>query len=143
MTKKILSVLVFFFIILHLTDIRAEEIKYIEIFDPKQDKVVHVTQLNSQINNMVSSWIKNIDGIYGKIDPVTNDGYAIKVPLNPAIDVHGKYLNALVDVVYIIIPENDPPFFMIFENKNRLSCFPFNGDIDALSKILDFKLKNR
>ena len=143
MTKKILSALVFFFIILHLTEIHAEEIKNIEIFDPKQNKVVHVVQSNLQINNMISDWIKNIDGICAKIDPVTDDGYAIKIPLDPAIDVHGKYLNALVDVVYIIIPENDPPFFLIFESRNRLSCFAFIGVIDVLSKILDFNLKSK
>jgi len=121
--------------------IHAEGFKYVEIFDPKQAKVVKVVQLNTEINNMVSTWIKNIDGIYGKNNPVTEDGYAIKIPLNPSVKVQGKWLNTLVNEVYIILPENDPPFFMIFENKDKLSCFPFKGDVNTFSKILDFNLK--
>lgn len=83
-----------------------------------------------------------MNGIYGKNDPVTQDGYAIKIPLDPAVKVQGKWLNALINEVYIIIPENDPPFFMIFQNENKLSCFSFNGNIDTLSKVLDFNLPN-
>jgi hypothetical protein len=141
MTKK-LSILAILLIILVNSSITpAEELKPIEIFDPKQDRVVKEVPLNPEIYNMISNWIKNIDCIYGKIDPVTDDGYVVKIPLDPAIQVDGKHLNTLVDKVYIIVPENDLPFFMIFENKDRLTCFQFNGDIDALSKALGFRLK--
>ena len=90
---------------------------------------------------MVTDWIKNINSIYGKSNPLTDDGFAVKIPLEHTIEVHGKYLNALINEIYVIIPENDPPFFIIFEDENRLCCFPFNGDIDLLSKSLNFKLK--
>lgn len=142
MNKKVPVFIFLLIILLHSTAIYAEGFKYIQIFDPKQNKVVKVVQLNSEINNEVTSWIKNINGIYGKSNPLTDDGYAIKIPLDPAIKVHGKFLNALVNEVYIIIPEDDPPFFMIFENESKLSCFPFNGNIDTLSRILNFRLKN-
>ncbi|MBZ9609243.1 hypothetical protein G9F73_015740 [Clostridium estertheticum] len=140
MTKKILAIMFLFIMLLHSTMVRAEELKYIEIFDPKQQKVVKVVQLNPEIHNMVESFIKNVDNIYGKSNPLTNDGYAIRIPLYPAVKVQRECLNALVYEVYIIIPEKDPPFFMIFEDENRLLCFPFKGDINSLSKILDFKL---
>lgn len=126
---------------LHSTVIYADEFKYVEIFDPKQDKVVKAVQLNKEIHNMVERWIRDIDGIYGKFDPFTDDGYAIRIPLDHDVKVQEEWLNALVNEVYIIIPEHDPPFFVIFENGNKLCCFTFNGDIDALSKVLDFKLK--
>ena len=141
MIKKIPVVIFLLIIIMSSKVIHAEGFKYVEIFDPKQAKVVKVVQLNTEINNMVSTWIKNIDGIYGKNNPVTEDGYAIKIPLNPSVKVQGKWLNTLVNEVYIILPENDPPFFMIFENKDKLSCFPFKGDVNTFSKILDFNLK--
>ena len=89
------------------------------------------------------SWVNGIDGVYGKNDPVKDDGYAIKIPLDPAIKVHTKLLNAIIDEVYIIIPKNNPPFFMIFENKDKLTCFPLHEDIDKLSKILDLNLKGK
>jgi hypothetical protein len=104
---------------------------------------VKVVQLNPEIQSMVTKWITNIDGIYGKLDPTTDDGYAVRVPLDPAVDVHNKCLNAVVGEVYIIIPEKELPFYMIFEDENKLTCFLFNGNIDALSKSLDFKLSSK
>lgn len=140
MIKKISAVIVLLFIFMHSTFIRADEFKYVQIFDPKQDMVVKVVQLNEEINNMVSRWIREIDGFYGKNDPITDDGYAIRIPIDPAVKVQGEWLNALVNEVYVIIPEHEPTFFMIFEDENKLSCFPFNGDIDILSEVLDFEL---
>ena len=142
MIKKIPIIALLLILFMSSTVVSAQEFNYVEIFNPKQDKVVKVVQLNTEIYNMGSTWIKNIDGIYGENDPVTEDGYAIKIPLNPAIKVDTNWLNALVNEVYIIIPENAPPFLMVFEDKNRLLCFPFNDDINKLSKVLDFNLKN-
>ena len=146
MTKKILVVMFLFIMILHSfilhsTIVSAEGFKYVEIFDPKQDKVVKLVQLNGEIHNMVATWIKDVDDIYGKSNPITNDGYAIRVPLDPAVKLQAKCLNALVNDVYIIIPENDVPFFIIFDDENKLLCYPFKGNINTLSQVLDFKLK--
>ncbi len=142
MAKKTWVIILLFIMIMHSMVINAEEFKYAEIFDPKQDKVVKVVQINKKIHDMVGNWIKDVDGIYGKNNPLTDDGYAIRIPLEPVVKVHGKFLRTNVQEVYIIIPENQPPFFIIFENENKLLCFPFKGDIDELSKILDFNLKS-
>jgi hypothetical protein len=88
---------------------------------------------------MITDWITNIDGIY-KNDPATDDGYVIKIPLEPIVNVKGKALNALVSEVYILIPEKEPPCYLIFENENKLTSFHFNGDVEKLSNALDFKL---
>ncbi|CDI50119.1 hypothetical protein [Clostridium tetani] len=140
MFKKILIVVFLFFTSINPIHVNAEDFKYVQIFDPKQDKVVKVVQSNPQIQNMITSWITNIKGTY-KNDPITDDGYVVKIPLDPVVKVNSEYLNALVSEVYILIPENEPPCYLIFENENRLLSLVFNGDIDMLSKILDFKLK--
>ena len=142
MNRKLVVILSFFFIFLNSILVNAKDFKYIEIFDPKQDRVVKVIQSNPKIQDMITSWITNIEGLY-KNDPITDDGYAIKIPLDPIIKVNCKSLNALVSEVYILIPENDPPFYLIFEDENKLLSFPFNGNIDKLSKILGFKLNNK
>ncbi|MCB2353291.1 hypothetical protein [Clostridium estertheticum] len=142
MSKKILIVMSLFVMLLHSTVASAIGFKYVQIFDPKQDKVVKVVQLNDKIHNMVVSSIKDVDSLYAKNNPLTDDGYAIRVPIYPAVKVQGKCLNALVDNVFIIIPQHDAPFFMIFEDDNKLLCFPFKGNVSTLSKILDFKLKS-
>ena len=141
MNRKLVLILPFLFILLNLISVNAKAFRNIEIFDPKQDKVVKAMQSNPQIQHMITSWITNIEGLY-KNDPATDDGYAIRIPLDPTVKVNCKSLSAFVSEVYIIIPENDPPFYLIFEDENKLLSFPFNGDIDKLSKILDFKLNN-
>lgn len=141
MLKKIIVIIFLFIMIIRSVVISAEGFKYAEIFDPKQDKVVKVVQVNTKIQNLVGNCLKNVDNIYGKNNPLTDDGYAIRIPLYPAIKVSGKWIKTLVHEVYVIIPRSEPPFFMIFENENKLLCFPFKGDIDELSKVLDFKLK--
>lgn len=143
MTKKLVVLLSFLVVFLHSLHVSAQDTNYIEIFDPKQNKVVKVIQLNPEIQNMVAGWIPNINGMCGKLDPITDDGYAIRIPLNPAVNVHSKWLNAVVREVYIIIPEKDRPFYMIFEDEKKLLCFQFNGDVDMLSKSLDFKLNTK
>lgn len=140
MTKKIVVVLSFLFIFIESLYVNAQDFKHIEIFDPKQNKVVKVVQSTPEIQNIIASWVKNIQYMYGKIDPITDDGYAIKVPFDPAVKVHCHALTATVNEVYIIIPETEPPFYIIFEDKNNVSCYVFNGDINMLSNILDFKL---
>jgi len=140
MRKKVIAI-IFLFIMMYSIVASGKGFKYAEIFDPKQDKVVKVVQMNTKINKIVASYIKDVDVLYGKYNPITDDGYAIRIPLYPAVKVQGKYLNALVNEVYIMIPENALPFFMIFENSDKLSCFPIKGDVDKLSKALNFKLK--
>lgn len=140
MTKKIVVVLSFLFIFIKPLYANAQDFKHIEIFDPKQNKVVKVVQSNPEIQNIIGSWVKNIQGIYCKNDPITDDGYAIKVPFDPAVKVHCQALTTTLDEVYIIIPETELPFFIIFQDENKASCYLFNGDINILSNILDFKL---
>ncbi|MBU3130570.1 hypothetical protein [Clostridium tagluense] len=101
-----------------------------------------VVQSNPQIQDMITSWITNLDGTY-KNDPATDDGYVVKIPLDPIVKVNCKSLNALVSEVYILIPKNEPPCYLIFEDENKLISLAFNGDIDKLSNILDFNLGNK
>lgn len=139
MYKKLLIVLFFSFILMNIRHVNAQDFKYVEIFDPKQDKVVKVVQSNPKIQNMITNWLANIEGLY-KNDPATDDGYVVKIPLDPGIKVNCKYLNTLVSEVYILIPENEAPCYLIFDNENKLLSLAFNGDIDMLSKALDFNL---
>lgn len=85
MIRKLIIVLSLFVIFLHSTSVNAEGFKYIEIFDPKQDKVVKVVQSNPQIQNMITSWITNLEGLY-KNNPATDDGYVVKIPLDPIVN---------------------------------------------------------
>ncbi|GAA0182293.1 hypothetical protein SH2C18_46980 [Clostridium sediminicola] len=141
MKKKIWIITVLIIMFIYPKAICAPNYKYVEIFNPKQDKVVKVVQLTPEINDMISNWVMNIENFYGNLDPITDDGYAIKIPFNSSVQVETDVLNANIKEVFILIPENELPFYLVFENNDKVSCFAFNGDIEELSRALDFKLK--
>lgn len=139
MAKKVLAVLVLLIMLLPLIPIDVKASPCAEIYDPIQKRVVKSVQVNSEIYNMVTSWVRSIDNFYGKLSPIPLDGYKVRIPLDPAIEVNKKSLSAVVNEVYIIIPRDKLPFFIIYEDKNKPSYFKFHGDIDKLSKAMDFK----
>ncbi|MCY6370777.1 hypothetical protein [Clostridium ganghwense] len=127
-------------VLLSSTNIYAQGYRHIEIFSINQDKVVKVVQSTSEIQKLAVNYLEGIEGVYGKFDPVPSNGYAIKIPLESPVKIQGRWLNAFVDEVIIIFPEQEDPFLMIFENENRLVCFTFKGNTDALLNSLDFEL---
>lgn len=141
MIKKVFTMVVLFIILLHPQMDYAVRYQQIEIFDPIQNKVVKVVETNKDINDMVVGWINRIDGFYSEIDPIKDDGYAIRFPLNHSIQVQNQWLKTTVKEVYVIIPENNPPLFLVFETEDKLVSFPFKDDITNLSKVLNFKLR--
>lgn len=137
--------LILFIIIVFLIPInaKAEEFRYIEIFSIDEGKVVKLIQSNSEIESLVYNYLNAIDGVYSKFDPIPKEGYAIKLPLDPSLKVQSKWINCFVDRVIIMLPTNDNPFLMIFENDNKLVCFTFKGEISSLLKILNFNLDDK
>lgn len=141
MIKKLLLILALFIILLHPQFIHAKGHEPIEIFDPQQNRVVKTIEPNKEINNMVEKWINEAEGIYPAIDPIKDDGYAIRFPLDPAIQVKNKWLNTIIEEIYLIIPEKGPAFFIVFEGESSPIPLLFIGNINKLSNLLDFQLK--
>ena len=95
MIKKLIIVLLIVFF--HPVNIHASDYKYIEIFDPKQAKVVKVLQLNTEVEDVIINSLKNIHSLYSKNDPIPDNGYAVKIPFNRPINIQGKWLNSVVN----------------------------------------------
>jgi hypothetical protein len=141
MTKRIAVVLLI--LIFFSKCAYAADFKYIEVFDPKQNKVIKVIQLNDEFQKLATGYLQGIYSIYGKLEPFPDNGYAVKIPLDPAVKVNkGILLNSLVNEIYVIIPEDGPLFMAVFENENKLMCFCFEGDKNLLMKKLDIKFTN-
>lgn len=131
--RLIISLIVVLFLPIN---VHAEVHNNIEIFNINQGKVERVIQANPKIQEMVTDYLHGIKGLYSKFNPIPDRGYAVKIPLNPSIKVEGRWLNALVDEVIIMFPENEESFLMVFENGGRLLCFEFKGDRNILLKEL-------
>lgn len=142
MLRKVFRVLLLLIIFLTSIPAYAQGSPFAEIFDPSHNKVIKSVRVDSEIYDLASGWVKSIDNLYGKINPSSIKGYKVRIPLDPPIKVNKKSLNSNINEVYIIVPEKESPFLMIFEDKNKPSCFKFHGNIDDLWKAMDFKLEN-
>jgi hypothetical protein len=133
--KKLIIIIVF--ISLSSVKVKSEELNYIEVFSIDEEKVVKTLPKNPEMQALVSNYIKSIDGIYGRFNPIPSHGYAVKVPLFPPVEAKSRFSTEVVDTVFIMLPKDDIPFLMIFENDNNLLCFTFKGDTDALIRYLN------
>lgn len=143
MVKKVLAILIFLAILLSSIPAYAMGSSCADIIDSKQNIIVKSVQMNSEINKMASDWVNSIDNFCGKISPIPVEGYKVRIPLDPPVELHKKSLTAKVSEVYIIVSKNKQPFFIILEDKNKPAYFKFHGNIDNLSKSLDFNLRNK
>ena len=98
-------------------------------------------ELTKEINDMVINWIKEINEIHPSINPIKDNGYAIKFPFESPVKVKNKWMNARVEEVYLVVPKEEAAFFVIFERENRPLFFLFPGEVDKLSEALDFQLR--
>jgi len=142
MFKKelIITICVLLITFFNPTAVCAEETRYIEIFDTKQDKVIKTVQPSKDLYKMVVDCINGINEIYVKVNPIQDNGYVIRIPVTHAIEVNNKWLNTIVSEVFILVPENSLPFFIVLDNNSRPLCFPFTEEIAILSRVLDFRL---
>ena len=117
----------------------AESIKNIELLDIEKNKIVTI-QAKPNIQLETEKIIKGINDVVKKINPIPNKGYMVKIPLTPPLRLESKWVNALIDEVIIIIPENEKPYLLLFDDENKPYFFTFTTDIDSLLKTLNFPL---
>jgi hypothetical protein len=138
--KKISVIFIALFLFSFLVNANAEDFKYIEIFSIDKEKVVKVVQSNPEIQKLIQKYIQGMEGICVKFDPIPSSGHAVKIPLDPPITIKNKSLDTVADVVIIMIPKDEKPFLMIFEDQDKLVCYTFRGNINMLWKVLDYNV---
>ncbi|KGK88289.1 hypothetical protein [Clostridium sp. HMP27] len=138
--KKIIAILAILFIF--PASIYAKDYNNIEIYDIKKDQLIKTVHSNSEIENLVISYLQGIDGIYAKLNPIPKEGYAIKVSLESPLVLQNEWINNIVDQAIIVLPKEEGPksFFIIFEKEDKLMCFTFKGDVEVLLEKLQFKV---
>jgi hypothetical protein len=137
MVKK---VFVFLFIFQLLsTNAIAQTNQQIQLFDIEQDKVIKNVQLNTDVQHEVEKFLNGITGVYAKYNPIPNKGFMIRIPLEPNIMIRNKWFDDLVDEVTIILPSQEDPYLMLFDDENKPFFLTFEGNTEKLLELLDFK----
>lgn len=134
MVKK-LTIALFTVFVLSI-NVSAEDVGNIEIFDLNKESVIKVVKSDTEIEREVEDCIKNIKGIVTKFNPIPDNGYMIKIPLETPIMIDNQLLKSFVDEVIIILPKGENPYLMLFDNKDRALFFTFEKKLDSLLKRL-------
>lgn len=140
MVRKLLLSLIPMFFSFNLFIVNAQSITNIELFDIEKNEIIKTTKPNRKIQLEVEKIIEEIDDIVRKLKPIPDKGYMIRIPLKPSIQLENQWVYALIDEVIIIIPEDEEPYLLLFDDENKTHFFTSEAKIDTLLNTLSFSL---
>lgn len=111
----------------------------IQIIDIKEGKVIKNVQKKPDLQREVEKFLEGITGAYVKLNPYPNNGFVIKIPLEPNVTVKNQWFNDLVDEVMIIFPVQENPYLLVFDNENQPHFFKFQVNTSKFLGLLNFK----
>jgi hypothetical protein len=123
---------------LYSSSIHAQGIKNVELYDIQKDSVTQIVPTNAEFQKAAEDYLKGINGIYVKVKPIPNQGYMVKIPLEPSIQINNEWITEPFDEVIIIFTKEEPPYLMVFDDENNPHFFHFQGNTDLIVKT--FKL---
>lgn len=140
MVHKILFSFIHIFLLINLVIVNAQSSSNIELLDIEKNEITKTVPTNPKIQLEAERIIKEIDNVVKNLKPIPDKGYMIKIPLEPSHRVENKWIYALIDEIIIIIPKNEKPYLLLFDDENKSYFFTFDSKIDPLLKTLDFSL---
>jgi len=135
--KKVLGCILAF----HLLSINgfAQTNSQIEIFDIHKGKVIRVLEMDRNIHHKAEKILGDITGVVVKYNPIPNNGYMIRIPLEPNVKVRNQWFVDLVDEVTIIIPDQEKAYLMVVDDENQPHFLTFKGDVAKIEGLLNFQ----
>ena len=137
--RKMLFTSIPILFLFNLIIVSAQSTTNIELLDIQKHKIIKIP-INPEIQLETKKIIEEIDNIVVKIKPIPDKGYIVKIPLTPSLRIENKWVNTLIDEVIIIIPEDEKPYLLIFDNESKPHSFTIKAEIDTLLKTLDISL---
>lgn len=137
--RKVLLSSIAIFFLFNLFIVSAQSITNIELLDIEKNKIIKTVPTNPKIQLETRKIVKEIDNVVKKLNPIPDKGYMVKIPLEPSLPLENQWVNALIDEVIIIIPEDEKPYLLLFD-ENKPYFFTFETKTDTLLNALDFSL---
>lgn len=138
MLKRILLILLSL-LCFSTVKVEGKPLENIEVFDINKDTVVKVVPNDYEIQKLVQNYIQGIDGLCSKFNPIPEKGYAVKIPLTPAVIAENKEIKIPIEQVILMCPENEKPFLMLLQDENKICCFTFKGSSLALLESIGYE----
>jgi len=124
--------------ILEETAPASESSDEVQIFDISKGKVTKRMKTTPAMQEQARKIISSITGMYAKVQPFPDKGYIVRIPVNPALKVKNEYINAVIDRIYVIFTEKEPPIVLILDSSEKPFVYNFSWKTDELEKQLDF-----
>ncbi|WP_144512165.1 hypothetical protein [Bacillus sp. FJAT-22090] len=137
MIRKIFFSSIPILFLFNLLLVSAQDNTNIELLDIEKNKITTIPT-NSKVQLETKKIIEEVDGIVKKFNPIPNKGYLVKIPLTQSLRLENKWVNTLIDEVFIIIPQEEKPYLLIFDNEHKPYFFTIKTEIDPLLKTLTF-----
>lgn len=135
--KKKIMIILFSIVFLYSPSNNAQGIKNVELFDIQKDTVTQVVPSNTFFQKAAKDYLNGINGIFVKVKPIPNQGYMIKIPLEPSVQINNEWITELVDEVIIIFTKDETPYLMVFDDENNPHFFHFKGNTNKLVKTFN------
>ncbi|KAB2331833.1 hypothetical protein [Bacillus mesophilum] len=141
MKKLKAAVLLFFLfaIAIPMYTSAATPAKNVEIYNIKKREVTSIITPNEKIQKEAEKMIKQITGVYKKLDPLPKEGYMVKIPLEPSVPVKNQWLNGYVDELIIIIPNEQTSHILVFDDENNPHFFTCKNDQQPPMELFNLK----
>ncbi|MFJ7828389.1 hypothetical protein [Psychrobacillus sp. NPDC096623] len=136
---KILFTSIPLLFLFNLLIVSAQSTANIEFLDVEKNKIITIPT-NPKIQLETKKVIQEIDNIVKKFNPIPDKGYIVKIPLTPSLRLENKWVNTTIDEVIIIIPEDEKPYLLIFDDEKNPHFFTIKAETDTLLKTLAFPL---
>jgi len=130
--KTKIMLIVFLTFGLFFSSAQAINLSNIEVFDVKKEQVVKIIANSDMIQGEINKCINTITGITKRFNPIPKEGQIIKIPVEPSVMVNNQWFSSLVDEVKLIMPTNETPLLMIFDDENKPYFLEFEHDITKL-----------
>jgi len=119
--------------------IQGQEGRSVEIFDIRKGEVIKKVQSSRAIQKQAESFLEGITGMYVKVKAFPDQGFIVRIPLQPPITVQNQWLSNCVEEVFVLFPEKEKPYLLVLDDKSRPLFYTFEGDTETLLQKLNFK----
>lgn len=124
------------------TIVLAETNKQIEVFDCQKQTVIEKHSLRTDIQEKAIKYAQSITGVFTNFNATPKTGYMIKVPLSSQVVIQNRWIHTSIDEVVILLPEEEQPYIMIYDDENNPHFYYVKGDPETLLGTLLSKQTN-
>ena len=134
--KKSGSFLFFYFYYQQMrSQIQINKLKYLIV-----KRNGHSKQSLDPVIQKAVQYAKAITGPFKNLNVVPKDGYMIKIPLSKPVSITNQWLHTTIDEVLILLPLNEKPYIMLYDDENNPHFYYVKGKPGLLLKHMKVKL---